>query len=462
MHQATDLDPSIFRAYDIRGVVGETFTDKTVYQLGQAIGSMAKEKGEKRLTVGRDGRLSGPLLGKALCDGLLTTGCDVINLGVIPTPLLYYSTYVMETHSGVMLTGSHNPANYNGLKMMIDGKTLAEDEIQSLRQRILDKNFTQGDGELRDLEIINRYIFHLERDIKLKRPLKVVVDCGNGVAGVVAPNLFRRLGCEVEELFCEIDGRFPNHHPDPSQIENLEHLIKKVIETGADIGIAFDGDGDRLGVVTNKGEIIWPDRQLILFAKHILAEKPGAKIIYDVKCTSHLETVIRQEGGVPIMWKTGHSLIKSKLAETQAVLAGEMSGHLFFKDKWYGFDDALYAAARLLQILAAQDEDSHNVFSAIPNSVNTPELKIYVSEDEKFSLMDELIAKSKFTTAIDRTTIDGLRVHFNHGWGLIRPSNTTPCLVLRFEASDHSGLEDIKNIFKENLLALKPDLVLPF
>lgn len=457
----SEIQSSIFRAYDIRGVVDETLTEHTVYLLGQAIGSLAREKGERRITVGRDGRLSGKVLNSALCKGLLSTGCDVLNLGVVPTPLLYYSTYVLETRSGVMLTGSHNPPNYNGLKIMIDGETLAEKEIQKLYQRIVNTEFLAGQGEKRELDIIDRYIFHIARDIKLKRPLKIVVDCGNGVAGKIAPSLFRHLGCDVIELFCDIDGRFPNHHPDPSQVENLEDLIKTVVKTGADIGLAFDGDGDRLGIVTNKGDIIWPDRQLILFAKHILAEKPGSKIIYDVKCTRHLEKIILEAGGEPIMWKTGHSLIKSKLAETQAVLAGEMSGHFFFKDKWYGFDDALYAGARLLQILANQLEECHTVFSAIPNSVNTPELKVYVDEAEKFQLMKDLIENANFSSA-KINTIDGMRVNFEKGWGLVRPSNTTPCLVLRFEANDHAFLEYIKNLFKENLLALKPDLILPF
>lgn len=455
------IDPSIFRAYDIRGIVGETLTDETVYTMGRALGSLAIEKGERRISIGRDGRLSGLSLSKALCAGILTTGCDVIDIGIVPTPLLYYSTFVLETRSGVMLTGSHNPPEYNGLKMMINGETLAEEAIQQLYQRIVNNQFSEGHGEYRELEILERYLFHVERDIKLSRSLKIVIDCGNGVAGIIAPKLFRAMGCEVHELFCEVDGTFPNHHPDPSQVENLQDLINKVREVKADIGLAFDGDGDRLGVVTSRGEIIWADRQLILFAKSILARKPGAKIIYDVKCTNYLGSVIRELGGEPIMWKTGHSLIKSKLAETQAALAGEMSGHLFFKDGWYGFDDAIYAAARLLQILAESSGDSHELFSTIPNSVNTPELKIFVSENEKFSLMNELISRANFQNA-EQVTIDGLRVNFKDGWGLVRPSNTTPCLVLRFEADTKLILEKIQNLFRDLLLTVKPDLVLPF
>jgi phosphomannomutase/phosphoglucomutase len=455
------INPSIFRAYDIRGIVGKTLTAEGVFAIGRILGSLALEKGERSMAVGRDGRLSGPQLAGALCEGILTTGCDVIDLGRVPTPLLYYATYILATRSGVMLTGSHNPSEYNGLKMMINGETLAEKDIYNLYQRIVEKKFLTGAGQLTSLSIIERYITHILRDIKLARPLKIVIDCGNGIAGSVAPELFRRLGCDVYELFCDVDGHFPNHHPDPSQIKNLQDLIQKVQTTKADIGLAFDGDGDRLGVVTNQGDVIWPDRQLMLFAKDVLAQHPGAKIIYDVKCTHHLATLIRAHGGEPIMWKTGHSLIKSKLAETQAMLAGEMSGHIFFKDRWYGFDDAIYAGARLLQILAATQHDSHALFAAIPNSVNTPELKIDVDEDEKFLLMADLIRQANFGAA-EHVTIDGLRVNFVDGWGLVRPSNTTPCLVLRFEAESEKVLAKIQDLFRDLLLSVKPGLVLPF
>ncbi len=459
--QQASIDRSMFRAYDIRGIVGEGLTMQSVYALGRAIGSLAIENGEKRIAMGRDGRLSGPQLSRALSDGLRASGCDVLDIGVVPTPLLYYATHMMDTTSGVMLTGSHNPAEYNGLKIMIGGKALADEGIQALYHRIMNNDFTQGHGETHRLDIIERYLARVTRDVQLARPLKIVVDCGNGVAGAVAPALFRQMGCEVDELFCDINGNFPNHHPDPSQTDNLQDLIRRVKETGADIGLAFDGDGDRLGVVTTTGDVIWPDRQLMVFAKEILSREPGAKIIYDVKCTNHLAKVIHEAGGVPIMWKTGHSLVKAKLAETQAALAGEMSGHIFFKDRWYGFDDAIYSGARLLEILARTSGNSDDLFKDIPNSVNTPELKIYIDDTEKFLLMDRLVQSASFSTA-EVVTIDGLRVNFADGWGLVRPSNTTPCLVLRFEAESENVLQKIQNVFREFLLATQADLVLPF
>lgn len=455
------ISPAIFRAYDIRGIVDKELTSECIYLLGRVIGSLVLEGGEKRMVLGRDGRLSSPALSRELCKGILASGCDVIDLGMIPTPLLYYATVVMYTRSGVILTGSHNPADYNGLKMVINGQVLTEEQIKNLYTRMMAGQFLEGSGEVTELEIVERYITRVERDITLAKPLKIVVDCGNGVAGSVAPELYRRMGCDVHELFCEVDGRFPNHHPDPSEAKNLKQLAEKVVEVGADVGLAFDGDGDRLGIVTNQGEIISADRLLMLLAEAVLARNPGAKIIYDVKCTNHLAKVIRELGGEPIMWKTGHSLIKSKLAETQAALAGEMSGHIFFKDGWYGFDDALYAGARLLQILANSDKTTHELFERFPNSVNTPELKIFVSEDEKFSLMAKLLKSANFKTA-EVSTIDGLRVNFADGWGLVRPSNTTPCLVLRFEAESENILLKIKTIFREFLLDANPDLVLPF
>lgn len=462
-HETQVIDPSIFRAYDIRGIVGKGLNEESVYAIGKAIASVALDAGETSLAIGRDGRLSGPQLFKALCQGVLSTGCDVIDIGMVPTPVLYYAAKVLETHSGIMLTGSHNPAEYNGLKIVIRDKTLAENGIQDIYDRILNNRFHHGEGEMHELEILDRYIDHITHTVKLKKPLKVVVDSGNGIPGIVGPRLYRQMGCEVHELYCDVDGHFPNHHPDPSQTENLQDLIAKVRAVDADIGIAFDGDGDRLGVVTRKGEVIWPDRQLMLFAQSILSRHPGAKIIYDVKCTSHLATVVRECGGEPIMWKTGHSLIKSKLAETQALLAGEMSGHIFLKDRWYGFDDAIYAGARLLEILSEEDRDIDALFATIPNSVNTPELKIYVSDDEKFKLMDTLISnKATFHEANEIMTIDGLRVNFDKGWGLVRPSNTTPCLVLRFEAETENVLRDIQDMFRHFILSAKSDLVLPF
>jgi phosphomannomutase/phosphoglucomutase len=456
------VNPSIFRAYDIRGVVDETLTKDSVYLIGRAIGALAIESGEKNIAVARDGRLSGPMLINALCNGILSTGCNVINLGVVPTPVLYYATHELDTRSGVMLTGSHNPPEYNGLKIVMNGKTLAEDGIHDLYRRIVEDRLCDGSGMATDVNLLARYIQRITSTVKLSRPLKVVVDCGNGVPGVVVPELYRQMGCDVHELFCDVDGNFPNHHPDPSVAENLQDLVQKVRELDADVGLAFDGDGDRLGVVTRKGEIILPDRQLMLFAKSILANNPGAKIIYDVKCTSNLATIVREHGGEPIMWKTGHSLIKAKLAETQALLAGEMSGHIFIKDRWYGFDDAVYAGARLLEILAAEELDIDTLFAGIPDSVNTPELKIKVSEEEKFLIMEKLIASANFQTALQVMTIDGLRVNFADGWGLVRPSNTTPCLVLRFEADSETVLARIQALFRDFILAAEPSLELPF
>ncbi|OGT43122.1 MAG: phosphoglucomutase [Gammaproteobacteria bacterium RIFCSPHIGHO2_12_FULL_37_34] len=456
------IDPSIFRAYDIRGMVGKTLTENHVFLIGKVLGSLVCEQNEHHMLLARDGRLSGPALAQSLTDGILSTGCNVIDLGMVPTPLLYYATQVLDEHSGMMLTGSHNPPEYNGLKIVIKGVTLIEEQIKNIYQRILNKHFYQGNGMRQTLDITERYMTHVCRDIQLARPLRVVIDAGNGVAGKIAPVLFKQLGCEVHELFCEIDGSFPYHHPDPSQPENLQDLIRIVQEKKADIGIAFDGDGDRLGVVTNRGKIIWPDRLLMLFAQAVLRQYAHAKIIYDVKCSNHLAKMIHALGGQPIMWKTGHSLIKAKLIAEKAQLAGEMSGHFFFKDRWNGFDDALYAAARLLEILSQQTNDSDAVFAAIPDSVNTPELKVTVADDEKFSLMQKLIAGAKFLETHELMTIDGVRVNFADGWGLVRPSNTTPCLVLRFEAMNEASLKKIQHLFREWMLSVKPDLVLSF
>jgi phosphomannomutase/phosphoglucomutase len=457
-----EIDASIFRAYDIRGIVDESLTVELVADIGKAVGSMALEYGETKLAIARDGRLSGPKLVKALMDGILSAGCDVAEIGIVPTPLLYFATHMLDTQSGIMLTGSHNPGNYNGLKIVLKGKALSENEIQNIYQMIVEKRFAQGAGVHTKVDILELYQQSVLKDIKLKRPLKVVVDCGNSVPGLIVPELFSALGCDVIPMFCDVDGNFPNHHPDPSQPENLKDLIEKVKETKADLGLAFDGDGDRLGVVTNTGDIIWPDRQLMLLAKPILEKTPGAKIIYDVKCTSHLATVIKALGGEPIMWKTGHSLIKSKLVETKALLAGEMSGHLFFCDRWFGFDDAIYAGARFLEVLSEKTQSMHEIFSAIPNSVNTPELKIFVSDQEKFGLMTRLIADAEFADADDISLIDGLRVNYSDGWGLVRLSNTTPCLVLRFEAESEKILLKIQSVFREFLLKAEPSLEIPF
>lgn len=456
------LDSSIFRAYDIRGIVGETLTEESVFLIGKAIGSLVRDGGDHQLVIARDGRVSGVSLSKALCDGLLSVGCDVVDIGMVPTPLLYYATHITSQSSGVMLTGSHNPAEYNGIKMVIKGAALTAAEIKGLYQRAVEQRFHTGRGTLSHLDIVERYIDHVAQNVVMSRPLKIVIDAGNGVAGMIAPALFKRLGCEVHELFCEVDGRFPNHHPDPSQPENLHDLINAVKETKADLGLAFDGDGDRLGVVTNQGEIVWADRLLMLYAKSLLMRQPGEKIIYDVKCTNELAKLIYAFKGEPVIWKTGHSFIKAKMAESQAALAGEMSGHFFFNDRWFGFDDGLYAGARLVEILSAQSQDSSSVFADIPNSVNTPELKVLVSEDEKFQLMDKLISEAQFSDPHEVMTIDGLRVNFSEGWGLVRPSNTTPYLILRFEAVNELILDRIQAVFREWMLSVKPDLVLPF
>ncbi|WP_269724263.1 phosphomannomutase/phosphoglucomutase [Nitrosococcus watsonii] len=461
LKQSGRIAPSIFKAYDIRGVVGKTLTPESVYEIGRAIGSEARAQSQQNIIVGRDGRLSGPELAHKLIEGLRATGCDVVDIGVVPTPLLYFAAQYLSTGSGVMLTGSHNPPDYNGMKIMLRGETLALEAIQALRRRIEAEDYTRGAGDLQTVDVVPDYIERVTSDVKLTRPLKIVVDCGNGAAGEVAPRLFRALGSEVSELYCEIDGQFPHHHPDPSQAENLEDLIAKVKATGADLGLAFDGDGDRLGVIDSQGHIIWPDRQLMLYAMDVLSRHPGATILYDIKCSRHLDQVITEYGGSPLMWKTGHSLIKAKMRETGALLAGEMSGHLFFKERWFGFDDALYAGARLLEILAADTRSSGEIFAALPNGVSTPELRIEMAEGEHFQFMEKLLHQAEFPEAAV-TTIDGLRVDFEEGWGLVRPSNTTPCLVLRFEANDAEALERIEDNFRRLLLEVDPSLILPF
>lgn len=455
------ISPSIFRAYDIRGIVNETLTPDGVHAIGQAIGTEAQKRGQKQVVIARDGRLSGPVLSLALKEGLLNSGCDVIDIGAVPTSVLYFATHTLHTQSGVMLTGSHNPPDYNGLKIVIAGETLAEETIQALYQTIIDGTFSHGRGQYETYDIVPEYMRTITQDIQMARPLRVVIDSGNGIAGGVAPALFLALGCDVIELFCEVDGYFPNHHPDPSQVENLQDLIKTVKEYQADIGLAFDGDGDRLGVVTDKGEIIWPDRQMILYARDVLSRNPGATILYDVKCSRHLGAAIAQQGGEPLMWKTGHSLVKAKMRETGALLAGEMSGHIFFKERWFGFDDGLYTAARLLEILAADSRSTSEVFQELPDSVNTPELKLAIDDHRKFDFILQLQQQAQFPEATI-SLIDGLRVDFNDGWGLVRPSNTTPCLVLRFEADTSSGLARIQSLFREQLLAIDDQLDLPF
>ncbi len=457
----TKLPAEIFKAYDIRGIVDKSLTADVVRLVGHALGSLAVGQGQKAIAVGRDGRLSGPELAGALMDGICAAGCDAIDVGCVPTPVTYFAAYELGCNSCVSVTGSHNPPDYNGLKMVIGGTTLALDAIQNLKARIEAGDLKHGKGEKRSADVKTAYVDKIVGDVKLARPLKIVMDCGNGVAGAVAPELFKRLGCEIIPLYCEVDGNFPNHHPDPSKPENLADVIKALKETDAEIGIAFDGDGDRLGVVTKDGEIIYPDRQLMLFAADVLSRVPGGQIIYDVKCTRLLAPWIRQHGGVPLMWNTGHALVKAKLKETGAPLAGEMSGHTFFKERWYGFDDGLYTGARLLEILS-RSADVNAPLKTLPNSPSTPELNIKMAEGEPFALIDKLKAEGKFDGAEEIITIDGVRVEFADGFGLARPSNTTPVVVLRFEADNDAALERIQAGFRQAITAVWPGIKLPF
>ncbi|WP_370869545.1 phosphomannomutase/phosphoglucomutase [Pseudomonas sp.] len=458
---APKLPADIFRAYDIRGVVGSSLTAETAYWVGRAIGSQSLAQGEANVAVGRDGRLSGPELVEQLIQGLLDCGCSVSDVGMVPTPVVYYAGHILAGKSAVMLTGSHNPPDYNGFKIVIAGDTLANEQIQALKARIDNNDLASGVGTVEQVDVLERYFTHIRDDIAMAKPMKVVVDCGNGAAGVIAPRLIEALGCTVIPLFCEVDGTFPNHHPDPGKPENLVDLIAKVKEEKADLGLAFDGDGDRVGVVTNNGTIIYPDRLLMLFAKDVVSRNPGADIIFDVKCTRRLTPLISGYGGRPVMWKTGHSLIKKKMRETGALLAGEMSGHIFFKERWFGFDDGIYSAARLLEILSQDKRDAEHVFSAFPNDISTPEINIQVTEQSKFGIIDALQRDGHWGEA-NLTTLDGIRVDYPKGWGLVRASNTTPMLVLRFEADSQEELERIKNVFRSQLLNVAPDITLPF
>jgi len=452
---------SIFKAYDVRGVVGDTLTDDAAYLIGRAIGSEARLRKVSAICIGRDGRLSGPALAGRLADGIRAAGVDVIDVGRVATPMLYFAAYQLETFSGVMVTGSHNPPDYNGFKMMLDGETLAGDWIQTLYQRIINNDFASGEGSYRTHDIADAYHQRVVSDVKLARPMKVIVDCGNGVPGDFAPRLFKALGCEVQELFCEVDGHFPNHHPDPAKPENLQDVIRALQDTDAEIGLAFDGDGDRLGVVTKDGNIIWPDRQMMLFAEDVLSRQPGARIIYDVKCTRLLAPAIKAAGGVPMINRTGHSFMKAALkAHPDAALAGEMSGHIFFKERWYGFDDGLYTGARLLEILS-KVADPSAVLNALPNAVSTPELNLKTAEGENHALIARLQQTAQFDGAEDIITIDGLRVEYADGFGLMRASNTTPVVVLRFEADNEAALQRIQNDFRR-VLAQETSATLPF
>ncbi|SDH20175.1 phosphomannomutase / phosphoglucomutase [Pseudomonas flavescens] len=459
--QAPKLPADIFRAYDIRGVVGAGLTPETAYWIGRAIGTQSLAEGEPNVSVGRDGRLSGPTLVQQLINGLVDSGCLVSDVGMVPTPVVYYAAHVLAGKSAVMLTGSHNPPDYNGFKIVIAGDTLANEQIQALKTRIDTNDLASGEGSVEAVDLLPRYLEQIRNDIAMAKPLRVVVDCGNGAAGVIAPQLIEALGCKVIPLFCEVDGNFPNHHPDPGKPENLVDLIAKVKEENADIGLAFDGDGDRVGVVTNTGSIVYADRLLMLFAKDVVSRNPGADIIFDVKCTRRLTPLISGYGGRPVMWKTGHSLIKKKMKETGALLAGEMSGHVFFKERWFGFDDGIYAAARLLEILSQDKRSAEQVFAAFPNDVSTPEINIQVTEQTKFPIVERLQREGQWGEG-SVTNLDGVRVDYPKGWGLVRASNTTPVLVLRFEAENQAELERIQELFRTQMHLVAPDVKLPF
>jgi len=451
----------IFRAYDIRGVVDETLNAETVRLIGCSLGTEMQLLGCQVAAIGRDGRKSSPELTEALAEGLISTGCDVVDIGMVPTPVLYRAATRISGGTGFQVTGSHNPSCYNGIKMMINRETLAGERIQAIKNRLLNRKFSCGQGQRSGMNVHRDYIASILGDIRLKKSFKIVLDCGNGVAGTIAPEVFRNMGLEVIELYCEVDGDFPNHHPDPSVPENLGDLINIVRESGADLGFAFDGDGDRLGVVSSSGQIIWPDRQMVLFSESVLRERPGAQIVYDVKCSQILAKSILGAGGVPIMWKTGHSFMKEKLKETGAPLAGEMSGHIFFNDRWDGFDDGIYAAARLCELLNEKDESPRQVFEAIPDTVNTPELRIDMKEGEPLQVVEALVQSVDFRN-VEVSLIDGLRVDFEDGFGLVRSSNTTPSINMRFESVNQKALDLIISRFRQELRKVRPDLDIPY
>ena len=465
------VDASLFKAYDIRGVVERTLTREAARSIGAALGSVARERAVREIAVGRDGRLSGPWLRDALVEGIRSTGVDVVDIGQVATPMLYFATYHLRTGSGVAITGSHNPPEYNGMKLVLAGEALYGEALQVLYRRICACQLATAitPGALRSFDINQAYIDRIVSDVQLARPMRIAIDCGNGVAGASAGRLYRALGCEVTELFCEVDGRFPNHHPDPAHPENLQQLIAAVRAKDAELGLAFDGDGDRLGVVTRNGKIIYPDRQIMLFAKDVLANLPGSEIVFDVKCSRHVAPWVRRHGGRPTMWRTGHSLIKARLRETGAAFAGEMSGHLFFNDRWYGFDDAMYAGARLLEILS-RSVDPSSELESLPDASATPELHLRTMEGENLRLVERLrslaqdavSAREYFPGAREFITIDGLRVEYEDGFALARPSNTTPVVVLRFEADSASALARIQGEFAHAIHAVAPDAQLPF
>lgn len=461
IYQQKTITRSVFRAYDIRGVIGQELDENSFYSIGLALACYLQQLKRNQIFIARDGRLTSTSLALALKKGLLESGIDVVDLGEVATPVMYYATYTQGIDCGLMVTGSHNPADYNGIKMVLAGKTLTQENIDILYDLVVEGKRVRGQGKETVRDIMNDYTQRIISDIKIKRPLKVVVDCGNGIAGPIIPEVLSAIGCEVIALYCDVDGRFPNHHPDPTIEANLADLKQAIIEHKADIGLAFDGDADRLGLVTNKNEMIWPDRLMMLYARELLSRLPGATIVFDVKCSSHLEQVITAAGGIAKMCPTGHSIVKAVMKEEHAALAGEMSGHLFFKDRWYGFDDALYSACRLLEIISASDLTVSEQFKLIPNSINTPELKIAIADKDKFLFMKRFSEEAHFSEA-RIIPIDGLRVEFANGWGLLRASNTTPCLVARFEAIDRDSLESIQRLFKKQIHLVDNQLVLPF
>lgn len=461
MYTQKQVTCSVFRAYDIRGIINQDLDEDSFYSIGLGLACYLQQLDRQQIYVARDGRLTSLSLATALKQGLLDSGVDVLDLGEVATPVMYYATHTQGLDCGLMITGSHNPADYNGIKMVLAGKTLVQENIDILYEFILQGKRIYGQGRELSFNVLDHYTQRITQDIQLKRPLKVVVDCGNGVAGPVVPKVIADLGCEVIPLYCDVDGRFPNHHPDPTIEKNLVDLKKAVLEHQADLGLAFDGDADRLGLITEQGEMIWPDRLMMLYARELLSRNPGATIVYDVKCSSHLKEVIEAAGGVAKMCPTGHSIVKAVMRQEQAALAGEMSGHLFFKDRWYGFDDALYSACRLLELISISTLTLSEQFKSIPNSINTPEIKIDISDEDKFLFMERFSQQADFSEATI-LRIDGMRVEFTNGWGLLRASNTTPCLVARFEAIDEVSLMKIQQLFKQQIQRLDHKLVVPF
>ena len=455
------VNSEIFRAYDIRGIVDEALTEEGIFHIGKAIGSHILAEGRTSILTARDGRISGPRLLDQFQKGVMSSGCDVVDLGEVPTPLLYFSTFKTNISDGVMLTGSHNPKNYNGLKIVINKKSMTSEKIKKIKLMIEDERFKNGLGQITSLDIKDDYLKELKEKIKINSKMKVCLDCGNGVGGVIAPQAFKLLGLEVIELYSEVNGNFPNHHPDPSNPKNLEDLQKKVLETNSDLGIALDGDGDRVGLIDNKGNIIFPDLYMMLLAEDLLKRNSKGSIVFDVKCSTNLEKIIKNFNGTPIMSRTGHSYIKSKIIETNALLGGEMSGHIFFNDEWYGFDDAIYSALRMIEVLSKTKLTSHEVFSSYPKHFSTPEINLKVPEQDKFKIIDEFKTLIK-SSAYELIDIDGVRLENENSWGLVRASNTSPNLVLRFEGKTENDLLEIKNYFKEILSKIEIDLQIDF